>query len=515
MTIPLYDIAVIGSGFGGSLLAMIARRLGLTVLLLERGQHPRFAIGESTSPLTNLLLEEIAQSYDLPHLLPLTSYGPWQRTYPELGCGLKRGFTFYHHTAGQPFIARHDRANQLLVAASPHDELADTHWLRADVDQFLMREAVSLGAEYHDNVNLSPPEWQSDGTATLQAPGFQARTRFIIDATGPRGFLHHALNLSETTFADYPHTQALFSHFSGVRRSDSLPAFQSDETPPYPPDDAALHHVFDGGWIWVLRFGNGTTSAGVAITDTLAQDLSLSDGEAAWHRLLARFPSIAEQFADAEPTRPFVHSPRLSFRTSHAAGPGWAMLPSAAAFVDPLFSTGFPLTLLGITRLGRILGEHWDTNALNAQLTDYSTATLAEADTVADLISGCYAGMTDFPVFSSLSMFYFAAASFSEMARRLQSPHAPRHFLAADNKQFSAGLRQSAAQARVGKTLKGEQVASRVAPLNIAGLCNERKRYWYGVDLGDIIRGADKLGLRPEDVRTTLQTAPWAQIPGD
>ena len=49
-----FDLAILGSGFGGSLLAMAARRIGLSVLLLERGTHPRFAIGESTSPLCNL-----------------------------------------------------------------------------------------------------------------------------------------------------------------------------------------------------------------------------------------------------------------------------------------------------------------------------------------------------------------------------------------------------------------------------------------------------------------------------
>jgi len=45
------DLANVGSGFGGSILAMVARRLGLRVALLERGRHPRFAIGESSSPL--------------------------------------------------------------------------------------------------------------------------------------------------------------------------------------------------------------------------------------------------------------------------------------------------------------------------------------------------------------------------------------------------------------------------------------------------------------------------------
>ena len=64
-----FDIAVIGSGFAGSLIAMIARRLGRSVALIERGKHPRFAIGESSTPLANLLLEELAQRYDLPALL--------------------------------------------------------------------------------------------------------------------------------------------------------------------------------------------------------------------------------------------------------------------------------------------------------------------------------------------------------------------------------------------------------------------------------------------------------------
>ncbi|PYK59479.1 MAG: FAD-dependent oxidoreductase, partial [Verrucomicrobia bacterium] len=129
-----FDIAVVGSGFGGSLMAMIARRLGRSVILLERGRHPRFVIGESSTPLANLLLEELARRYELPRLLPLTKWGTWQKVYPHLGCGLKRGFTFYHHQFGQPFAADPKRRDQLLVAASPRDEIADTHWYRPDFD---------------------------------------------------------------------------------------------------------------------------------------------------------------------------------------------------------------------------------------------------------------------------------------------------------------------------------------------------------------------------------------------
>ncbi len=518
-----YDLTIIGSGFGGSLLAMVARRLGLSVLLLERGRHPRFAIGESTSPLANLLLEQLAVRYHLPRLLPLTSYGPWQREYPEIGCGVKRGFTYFHHEQGQAYRATPDRSSQLLVAASPHDEAADTHWLRADVDEFLVREAVDTGVEYQDEVTLTPPGWHEDGTTTVagrrHGQGFAVRTRLVVDATGPRGFLSKALELPEANFAEYPVTQSLYSHFTGVRRCDAMPEFGDPDMPPYPIDDAAVHHLFDGGWIWVLRFGNGVTSAGIAATQALADDLKLSEGKPAWCRFLARFPSVGTQFAQAEPTRPFTYAPRLSYRASAAVGPGWAMLPSAAAFVDPLFSTGIPLTLLGIERLGRILEEAWGTEEFGTRLGEYGDLTMQEADATADFIGACYAAMPRFPVFAALSQFYFAAASYGEMARRLDRPHLARRFLASDHAEFGPGLRRAAARVRrcAGQIDAAQeadfaaQVTEAIAGLNVAGLADPRKRNWYGVNLNDAVEGAAKLGLTPDAMRAVLRTAPWAQ----
>src|SRR5204863_1410889 len=60
------DVAIVGSGFSGALLALVLRQQGRSVALLERGTHPRFAIGESTTPLCNLRLEAIADRWDLP-----------------------------------------------------------------------------------------------------------------------------------------------------------------------------------------------------------------------------------------------------------------------------------------------------------------------------------------------------------------------------------------------------------------------------------------------------------------
>ena len=108
------DLAVVGSGFGGSLLAMIARRLGYRVMLLERGRHPRFAIGESASPLAGVLIEQLADRYDLPRVRPLSAFGTWQRAYPDVVCGLKRGFTYFKHERGERYRVANRTALRFL-----------------------------------------------------------------------------------------------------------------------------------------------------------------------------------------------------------------------------------------------------------------------------------------------------------------------------------------------------------------------------------------------------------------
>ncbi|HSO76880.1 MAG TPA: tryptophan 7-halogenase [Blastocatellia bacterium] len=517
-----FDLAIVGSGFGGSLMSMVAERLGLSVVLLERGTHPRFAIGESTSPLANVILEHLAERYDLPRLLPLASYGPWQETYPEVVCGLKRGFTFFQHQTGQPYRTASDRSNQLLVAASPNNYVADTHWLRSSVDHFLVREAIALGVTYVDQLLLTTFARTSDGSVTLEGERlgrpFRTRVRFVIDASGPHGFISRVLGIGEASFAGYPPTQTLYSHFTNVRRADQMPRFTSDEAPPYPIDDAALHHVFDGGWMWVLRFNNGVTSAGIAVEDWLAEELKIADGETAWPRFLKRFPSVAELFDSAESIIPFVYSQRLAYRASAAAGEGWVMLPSAAAFVDPLLSTGIPLTLLGIERLARLLEEERLDESINSRISGHGALTLAEADHVAHFIAACYASFKlPLPFFNALSMFYFVAASFSEMARRAGRSHLVSRFFGADHQSFNEGLNRCANRILGGQVRTSEaqsferEVSQLVAVLNIAGLCDASKQNWYGVNFEDVIGGAHKLGLTAGDVRRIIASASWAR----
>ena len=68
------DVAIIGAGFAGSILAAALAKSGLRVAVIDSTHHPRFAIGESSTPLADMILRRIAQNYQLPYLEALSTF---------------------------------------------------------------------------------------------------------------------------------------------------------------------------------------------------------------------------------------------------------------------------------------------------------------------------------------------------------------------------------------------------------------------------------------------------------
>jgi len=248
----------------------------------------------------------------------------------------------------------------------------------------------------------------------------------------------------------------------------------------------------------VLKFNNGITSAGVAATEEFAGRLQLSEGPAAWQRLVDLIPALKKQFANSQATRPFTYMRRGSFRSNAVAGKRWALLPSAAGFVDPLLSTGFPLTLLGVARLATIMERDWEKREFPARLQSYASQTDSELLAAAGLIGALYHTMGRFPAFAALSMLYFAASSFSESARRLGKAHLAPSFLLHDDPHFGPATRRCCELAKNASTqLEIDELANEISqvitPVNIAGLSNPQRRNWYPVDANDLLHSAAKL----------------------
>jgi FADH2 O2-dependent halogenase len=205
-----------------------------------------------------------------------------------------------------------------------------------------------------------------------------------------------------------------------------------------------------------------------------------------------------------------VYGARLAYRADTIVGDRWALLPSAAGVIDPLLSTGFPLTLLGIARLLELLAGTRDGQEREAALQAYEQITRAELDATEQLVAALYANMADVPLFKRLSLLYFAAASYSEAVRRLGRPDLAPGFLLHAHPTFGPELCALAALAR--EAPEGERretllarIERAIEPFDTAGLLDRTRRDWYPVLADDLIAGAAKLGATVEEVERLLE----------
>ncbi len=495
MSDTVYDVAIIGGGFGGSLTALLMQRVGMRPIVIERGAHPRFAIGESSTPLANLVLADLAQRYDLPRLLPLCNYGSWKRAYPALTCGCKRGFSYFHHTEGEVYRTSPEHQTELLVAANPDTEHADTHWLRADFDAFLAGEVREAGIEFLDRTELTAIEqagpWRLGGIRRGQT--VELKASFVVDASGGGGALARALGIANDVSAIKTNSRSVFAHFRGVKPWHQVYTERGGriDAHPFPCDDAALHHIIDGGWMWVLRFDNGVTSAGLVLDcDRYPRDASLLPADE-WADLIARYPSIAAQFAEAEPVTPLVSTDRLQRRYSRVAGDDWAMLPHTACFIDPLHSAGNAHALSGIERIAAILASTDPGPERTARLGAYGEAIHREAGLLDLMIHACYRSNRRFDLMTGCAMLYFLGATFSEHRNRRGLRRPDDGFLLSHDPEFRAfveSIHDAAVGLAAGEAAPSEvrvfqnDLARAAERYNVAGLVDPAKRNMYSFE---------------------------------
>lgn len=474
------DIAIIGAGFGGSLTALIAKQIGLQPVLIERGEHPRFAIGESSTPQADIVLASLADQYNLPRIKPLAQYGSWKETYPEINCGPKRGFSYFHHPRNGAFVPRHDRSNELLVAASPDQYHADTHWYRADFDAFLVEEVKNAGIPYFDNTELKTIEYGT--TWKLEAENLTVDADFVLDAAGQSTVLANVLNIQQDISGVLTNSRVIYSHFRGVPHWTEIYEQLGGDTSahPYPCHESALHHVFDGGWMYVLPFDNGITSAGFVL-DNLRSPLDESiTPEQEWDSLLELFPSIKQQFQHAVPTMPLIRTDRMQRCVTQMVGDNWAMLPYAACFLDPLHSAGIAHTLFGIERLIPILQSPHEERP--EMLYEYQETTFREVGVLDKIIHGCYAGFDRFELLANFAMFYFVGADFTERKRRSGDWKIGGGFLNCDDPEFRSTVdrfHQQIISDQLDPAIFGNDIRVAIKPWNKVGLCDPSKQNLY------------------------------------
>ncbi|MGN6547283.1 MAG: NAD(P)/FAD-dependent oxidoreductase [Aureliella sp.] len=497
------QVLICGSGCAGSLLAWILARQGMDVTLIDRGRHPRFAIGESSTPLADFLLEQISERYDLPELKPLARWGSWRRAYPDLRCGKKRGFSYYGHSPQMDFSDDAEHSRSLLVAASASDEVSDTHWMRSDVDHWLCQQACAAGATYREGVHVGSIEQTSDGwqvTGTCDGATLAWTCDWLIDATGNAGAVPQAAGGVRCDDELHTQTGSIFGHFTGVQPMTGWlreHGFE-DGDDPFDGDDAAQHHVLEDGWMWMLRFDCGIASVGITRPSRIwnAEGIAAADPARAWREQLQRYATLDQLLSGAQLIGPLARSdgqaqpalawiPRISRLWSKAAGTRWLALPSTVGIIDPLHSTGIAHALSGVERAAEIL-LHSDAAEQDQLLARYDRDVVDEVRWIDQLVSVCYAGLPDFELFAAACNFYFLGAI--ECERDLRSAGELKHgFLGARRSEWrelvstaTQRIQQCAASRSVEQKARLiDWLRQAIEPWNQAGLLNPQQRNRY------------------------------------
>lgn len=304
------EVIIVGGGPAGSTAAMLLARAGVRAVLLEKSAHPRFHIGESLLPRNFELLREIgllAPMRRLPHV-------------PKFGAefGMGDGSRVNRFGFSQGFI--------------PNAETINVE--RAAFDGMLLNEARAAGADVRERVTVRSIGRLTDGDVAVETDaGESIAGKYLIDASGQSAVI--ARHLGTRVPAPERHLQkvAYFAHFEGVER---LPGGEAGHP---------LIAMCDEGWFWVIHIDERRTSIGLVIDHAVAKTAGVpADRMLAWG--MARCPLIRQRCANA--TGPDTNQiiANFSYRCRPCAGPGYFLIGDAAAFIDPIFSTGVCLGMM-------------------------------------------------------------------------------------------------------------------------------------------------------------------------
>ena len=305
-----YDIIIAGAGPAGSTAALLLARAGFSVCVFEKDHHPRFHIGESILPRTSPLLRELGLEealLKLPHV-------------PKFGAEF--GF-------GNDHVTRRFSFTDGLLPGFPIFNIE-----RSIFDKLLLDHARAAGAEVYEGTPVKAIRTLTEGAVEIETAVRSIKARLLLDASGHGTLVGRHLNIRRNF--DDPNLQkvAYFQHFEHVER----------------PTGAESGHpaiiMCDEGWFWLIGINPTKTSVGFVTRPSFVRTLDIPPKQMlTW--AVSRCPVVRHRMRDATGVTENHILSDFSYRCAPYAGPGYFMVGDAACFLDPIFSTGVTLAMMG------------------------------------------------------------------------------------------------------------------------------------------------------------------------
>jgi flavin-dependent dehydrogenase len=330
MAAERFEVIVIGGGPAGASVATELARKGRHVVLCEREQFPRFHIGESLLPCSMPLFERLGVLPELERRF-LPKYGA---EFVTLDAKLSRHYPFAEG----------------LVEGSASAFQVD----RAEFDQVLLDNAAKAGVDVRQGAHVT--RFDTD-TRRAYVSGrrdsgdrFEIEADFLVDATGQKSLVAGRLGLRrmDTALRNF----SVFSHYKGAKRYTGKR--EGDISVVLAPQ----------GWWWVIPLKNDRTSVGYVAPAKAQRGRKLD--EAFLNEEIAASEFLRDRLEGAERVAPVRTISDWSYSSERMVGDRWLLVGDAATFIDPVFSTGVYLGMIGAFRAAEAIQRAFERRRFSA-----------------------------------------------------------------------------------------------------------------------------------------------------
>ena len=308
-----YDVAVIGGGPGGAVLATFLARAGHRCVIFEQAKFPRYHIGESLIPHTYGIFDRLGL---LPQLR--ASAFPVKHSVRFVGHNGKESVPFY------------------FSETIPGERARTWQVDRSQFDCMLLDHARANGVEVREDAPIQKVLFENGRAVGVQiargdASPTDVAAKVVVDASGRACVIGRQLALR----VPLPELRkaSIWGYFRGGKR---LPGIDAGET--------TMFLIPGGGWFWYIPLPDDVVSVGLVADPEYVFSQS-DDMEGAYTREVALCGPLAERLSAARRVGPVRGSRHLAYLNSQTCGDGWVMIGDARAFLDPIYSSGLYLAL--------------------------------------------------------------------------------------------------------------------------------------------------------------------------
>ncbi len=317
------QVAIVGGGPAGSTAAIALARHGISSVIIEKDQFPRYHVGESMTGEAAGIMRQLDMEEDM-----LIANHP-----------VKHGVRVFGTTEGSQWFVP-------VKARNEKGELFDqTTWQvrRSDYDKMMLEAAASRGATLL-NGQASQPLVDDDGVVKGvevrldNGDTLKVESEVLLDCSGQSTFLANTGITGPKYRGNYDRQIAIFSQVAGALRD-------SGDTREMQPNNTLIFYQKKFHWSWFIPLDNEVTSVGVVIPSAYYLEKKESREDFLKRELGELHPELSRRIQEpnlVEEARSIVN---YSFQVRRFTGKNFICIGDAHRFVDPIFSFGLFATM--------------------------------------------------------------------------------------------------------------------------------------------------------------------------